>query len=263
MSRKWAVILGVSSGFGAAAAEALAAEGFGIVGLHLDRRSTRHLAEGVAERCLSHGVPVHFFNDNAVDDGVRAKVLETLADVMAEGEQVDVFMHSLAFGSLEPYVRPPGEEGRTATRKQVEMTSHVMAHSLVYWVQDLVQAGLIGKGSRILAMASSGDHLAFPSYGPVSAAKAALNAHIRQLAMELAPYGATANAIQAGVTKTPALDKIPGSDRLVEKAYGRNPHGRLTEPEDVAACIVALTHPGTYWLNGNVLQVDGGEDACG
>ncbi len=263
MSRKWGLVLGVSSGFGAATAEALAAEGYGIFGIHLDRRSTQHLADQAREACEAHGVPVHFWNENAVDDDLRSERIPSMRSLMGEGEQVDVLLHSLAFGSLRPYVRDPDETGPTATRKQVEMTSHVMAHSLVYWTQDLVAAGLIGKGSRVLAMASSGDHLAFPSYGPVSAAKAALNAHIRQLAMELAPYGATANAIQAGVTRTRALDKIPGNERLIEKAYGKNPHGRLTVPEDVAACIVALAHPGTYWLNGNVLRVDGGEDSCG
>lgn len=263
MSRKWALILGGSSGFGAATAEALAAEGFGILAVHLDRRSTRHRAEACAERCRAQGVPVHFFNENAVDDETRRARVAAIRELLGEEEQVDVLLHSLAFGSLEPYIRPPGEEGRTATRKQLDMTTHVMAHSLVYWVQDLVAAGLIGQGSRVFAMASSGDHLAFPSYGPVSAAKAALNAHIRQLALELAPHGATANALQAGVTRTPALEKIPGSDVLIEKALLRNPHRRLTEPADVAACVVALAHPGTYWLSGNVLLVDGGEDACG
>jgi NAD(P)-dependent dehydrogenase (short-subunit alcohol dehydrogenase family) len=93
----------------------------------------------------------------------------------------------------------------------------------------------------------------------VSAAKAALEAHIRQLAVELAPLGITANAIMAGVTQTPALAKIPGAHEIARKALERNPHGRLTLPEDIARCVVALTSPGTAWLTGNVLRVDGGE----
>ena len=76
-------------------------------------------------------------------------------------------------------------------------------------------------------------------------AKAALEAYVRQLAVELAPRGITANAVLAGVTRTAALDKIPGSDQLVEKATARNPHKRLTTPEDVAACLVELARPGT------------------
>ena len=70
MRRKWALILGVSSGFGAATARALAREGFGILGVHLDRRSTQPQADAVREDCLALGVPVHFWNENAADDGL-------------------------------------------------------------------------------------------------------------------------------------------------------------------------------------------------
>ena len=102
-----------------------------------------------------------------------------------------------------------------------------------------------------------------PSYGAVSAAKAILESHIRQLAMELAPYKITANAIRAGVTDTPALRKIPGNDKMIQVALSKNPMGRLTTPEDVAACIAVLAEPDTYWMTGNVLGVDGGEDITG
>ena len=72
-------------------------------------------------------------------------------------------------------------------------------------------------------MTSSGGTRAIPEYGPVSAAKAILEAHIRQLALELAPAGITANAILAGVTDTPALRLIPGHEKLMEIARLRNP----------------------------------------
>ena len=49
----------------------------------------------------------------------------------------------------------------------------------------------------------------------------------------------------------------------LQKVIARNPGGRLTTPEDVARCLVALADPGTQWLTGNVLQVDGGEDVAG
>jgi NAD(P)-dependent dehydrogenase (short-subunit alcohol dehydrogenase family) len=98
------------------------------------------------------------------------------------------------------------------------------------------------------------------SYGPVSAAKAALEALVRQLALELAPYESTANAICAGVTETPALSKIPGSERMVEIARERNPRGRLTTPEDVAGALVALADERCGWISGNVINVDGGEE---
>ncbi|MBI1955172.1 MAG: SDR family oxidoreductase, partial [Acidobacteria bacterium] len=123
--------------------------------------------------------------------------------------------------------------------------------------------GLMEAGGRIFAMTSSGGTRVLPSYGPVSAAKAILESHIRQLAMELAPLGITANAIRAGVTDTPALKKIPGREKLIESALAHNPHKRLTTPQDVAAAIGVLAQPNTYWITGNVIGVDGGEDVVG
>ena len=138
-----------------------------------------------------------------------------------------------------------------------------MAHTLVYWTQDVVARGLMGEGGRIYAMTSSGGTRVLPAYGPVSAAKAALESHVRQLAMELAPRGITVNAIRAGVTATPAARKIPGYDRLEADARRRNPSGRMTTPDDVARAVAVLAHADTYWITGNVIGVDGGEDIVG
>jgi enoyl-[acyl-carrier protein] reductase III len=112
-------------------------------------------------------------------------------------------------------------------------------------------------------MTSTGGRHALPYYGAVSAAKAALESHIRQLAVELAPRRITANAIRAGLTATPAAQKIPGYYALEEGARRRNPSGRLTTPEDVARAVVALSHDDTAWITGNVIGVDGGEDIVG
>ncbi len=109
-------------------------------------------------------------------------------------------------------------------------------------------------------MTSSGGNHVWPTYGAVSAAKAALEAHVRQLAYELATYGITANCIRAGVTETPALRKIPGNDRLIESALAKNPHRPLTTPVDVAAAIAALCTEGTHWISGNIIGVDGDEN---
>jgi NAD(P)-dependent dehydrogenase (short-subunit alcohol dehydrogenase family) len=138
-----------------------------------------------------------------------------------------------------------------------------MANSLVYWTQDLVRSSALTRGGRVFAMTSAGDHVVWKAYGAVSAAKSALESYIRQLAVELSPLGIAANAIKAGVTDTPALRKIPGNEQIVASAKARNPSGRLTTPEDVAACLLALCAPGAHWLTGSVLNVDGGEDVAG
>jgi NAD(P)-dependent dehydrogenase (short-subunit alcohol dehydrogenase family) len=253
------LILGASSGLGAGIARAFAAAGAQVTGVHLDRRAAGPAVDALVHELSAHGRPARFHNLNAADPANRAAVVQGLA---AGPGRVDVLVHSLAFGTLRPLVAPPDGDAPISTARNIEMTLDVMAHSLVYWTQDLVQAGLLGPGGRIYALTSSGGQRALPSYGPVSAAKAALEAHVRQLALELAPRQITVNAIMAGVTDTPALEKIPGADELKARARARNPHGRLTRPEDVAACLVELARPGTHWLTGNVLRVDGGEDAC-
>ena len=257
--RKWIVALGASSGFGAAAARAFARAGYGVFGAHMDRRGTMPQVEALIAELRSNGVPVVFHNGNAADDDVRKAGVDALAAaVAADGGTVQVLMHSLAFGTLRPFI-----DEAPLQRRQLDMTLDVMANSLVYWSQDLVQRQLITSGGRIFAMTSAGSMVAWPSYGAVSAAKCALESHVRQLAVELAPRGITANAIMAGVTRTPALEKIPGVEAIAKAALDRNPHRRLTIPEDVADCLVDLARPGTAWLTGNVLHVDGGETISG
>jgi len=141
----------------------------------------------------------------------------------------------------------------------MDMTLDVMAHSLVYWTQDLFRRGLLLQGSHIFAMTSAGGRRVYRSYGAVSAAKAALESHIRQLALELGPHGVTDNCVEAGVTDTAALRKIPGSEVMVEKALAMNPGGRLTTPDDVARVIATLSRPDLTWLTGDIIRVDGGE----
>lgn len=258
----WALILGSSSGFGEAAARAFAEAGYNIYGVHLDRKSTLPHVEEIVSDIRSKGREVEFFNVNAASEDKRGEVMTHIAGRLEEsGESIRVLLHSLAFGTLKPMI---GREGKAAmTQKELEMTLDVMANSLLYWTQEVVSRDLMAENGRIFAMTSSGDTIAWEAYGAVSAAKAALEAHIRQLAVELASRGITANSIRAGVTDTPALRKIPGNDEMVAVAERRNPHGRLTTTEDVAAALVTLAEPGAYWINGNVIGVDGGEMIAG
>ncbi len=263
----WALILGASSGFGAATARALAQAGMDICGVHLDRKQTMHLVQGVQADVEAAGRRCVLHNINASDAAKRAAALDDLQGLLeADGDPggVKVLMHSLAFGSLLPFVAPKAaEDARCITPRQMDMTADVMAHSLVYWTQEAVARGMLGEGARIYAMTSSGGTRVMPSYGAVSAAKAALESHCRQLAFELGPRRIAVNALRAGVTDTPALRKIPGSEMLLQGAAGRNPGGRLTEPSDVAGTIVALSQPGAGWISGNVIGVDGAEDVVG
>jgi enoyl-[acyl-carrier-protein] reductase (NADH) len=218
----------------------------------------------VRDEIAASGVEVVFHNINAADEEKRAGVIAATGELFdqrrAAGKDpfVAVMLHSLAFGTTLSYVTDRTDE-REVSQKQLEMTADVMAHSLIYWTRDLYHAGLLTDGSRVFAMTSEGAQRAVPTYGPVSAATAALEAHVRQLALELIQSGVTVNAIRAGVADTPALRRIPGYEELKRVAEERNPSGRLTRPEDVGEAIVALSSPKLYWMTGNVIGVDGGE----
>jgi NAD(P)-dependent dehydrogenase (short-subunit alcohol dehydrogenase family) len=253
---KWALVLGASSGFGAAACRALAKAGCHIAGVHLDRKSTLPEVEKLIKDLQNFDVQVEFFNMNAADDLKRKECLDQL-ESKVKGK-LHILMHSLAFGTLKPFI---GENLESSIQKsQMDMTLDVMANSLVYWSQDLHYRGFFAKGSRIYAMTSAGSSRVWKSYGAVSAAKSALESHCRQLALEFAPSQVCVNAILAGVTDTPALRKIPGNDDMIATATKRNPMGRLTLPEDVANAIVALSLPHCNFITGNTIRVDGGEN---
>lgn len=259
--RNYAVILGVSSGFGKATALSLAKLGYHIVGVHLDRAAGLAAVDELRDSLHALGVDTHFFNVNAADADRRTEIVEALIAEMAKypGSCVKVLLHSLAFGSLLPLVGD--KDTKVCSQKQLEMTMDVMANSIIYWTQAIMAAGLFAKGSRVLGLTSAGSQRVLPMYGAVAAAKAAMESYIRQMALELAPHGITANSIRAGVTYTPALDKIPGSDTIMKNAYMRNPYHRLTQPEDIANVISLLVKPECDWINGTILGVDGGEDS--
>ncbi|MGC8815264.1 MAG: enoyl-ACP reductase FabI [bacterium] len=253
----WAIILGASSGFGAATALKLAKHGMDIIGIHLDMKSTLQNAINIKNEIeQKYNKKAIFFNTNAADINNIKNIVSKLKEEIGINS-IRVLLHSLAFGSLKPYIDQ--DLNNIVNKEQLEMTLNVMANSLVYWVQELFLNNMFKKHARIFAMTSIGSSRNWKYYGPVSAAKAALEAHIRQLALELAPYSITANAICAGVTDTPALRKIPSSNDMIEKAIKYNPYRRLTTPEDVANAILALSTELTYWITGNTIYVDGGE----
>jgi NAD(P)-dependent dehydrogenase (short-subunit alcohol dehydrogenase family) len=234
-----------------------------VFGIHLDPRSRLPRANEVIADIEAAGCEAVFFNTNAASARKRSRVLDQIEEALADdpADGIHFMLHTLAFGSLLPFIAKDPDEA--VSESQMEMTLRVMAHTLVYWVQDLVRRDLLPGGSRVYALSSEGAERMAPNYGAVSAAKAALESHMRQLTLELGSHGIAVNCLRPGVTDTPALRAIPGHEAYMEEALRRNPGGRLTTPEDVANTLVILADPELMWISGAVIPVDGGESIVG
>jgi len=256
--KDWALVLGASSGFGGATAIELAKIGYNIFGVHLDRQATLTNVSKIVKAIEMTGQKAEFYNMNAADDFQRNETLDDIQMRLKDTNSgIKVLVHSLAFGSLRPFFgKSPNE---CMTKAQMEMTLDVMAHSLVYWTQGLVFRNLLKPYAKIFALTSSGSKEVIPYYGAVSAAKCALESHIRQIAMELGYLNVSANAIMAGVTDTPALRKIPNAENMIKIAQSKNPRKRLTTPQDVANIIAGLCSDKLTWVSGGVIHADAGE----
>ncbi len=143
------------------------------------------------------------------------------------------------------------------------LTVFSMGTSLASWVHEIWQRDLFCADARILGLTSEGNEVAWRGYAAVSAAKVALEAVARSIAVEYAPYGLRANIVQAGVTDTPALRLIPGNQHLQAAAKMRNPFNRITTPKDVANFVYLMCLDEAAWLTGNIIRVDGGEHISG
>lgn len=165
-------------------------------------------------------------------------------------------LHSLASA-------PQYDDELLLDEAEVLATVSAMGTSLLSWTQGLFRNKLFAADSRVIGLTSEGNEVAWLGYAAVSAAKAALESISRSIAKEFGPHGIRSNIVQPGVTSTPALRLIPGSDQLMAKAKLKNPLGRLTEVEDVARVIALLTTDEAAWINGSIIRVDGGERIAG
>lgn len=241
---------------GLATAKKLGQHGYHIFIVHRDRRSDAEAIASEFEEIRGYGVKVKTFNADALNTTKRDELIEEMTNLLPENHKISVLVHSIAKGSLKPMY---SQNSSTLSNQDFKITFEAMALSLYDWTQSLVLARLFSADTRIISFTSEGNTRAMPNYGAVSAAKVALEALTRNIALEFAPAGIKANCIQAGITLTKSFQMIPGQEKIKEHALKRNPSGRLTTPEDVANAVYLLTTDEAKWITGTVIKVDGGE----
>lgn len=279
----WALILGGSSGIGLATAHKLAAEGMNICIVYRDRRAAARALQGELARMSELGVEAIGLNMDGLKEENIATALAQLTEKMKADDKIRLLLHSISRGSLKVMVTMPDspdenaapdsvfseiqasmkerftQKQPTLSRSDYQLTMEAMALSLYDWVKATFDRGLFAGDARVLGLTSEGNQKAWRNYAAVSAAKAALEAISRSIALEFAPYGIRSNILQPGVTNTASLRMIPGQEILRAQAAFRNPFGRLTRPEDVANAVYLMCRDEAAWINGAIIPVDGGE----
>lgn len=259
----WAVILGGSGGFGFAAAEKLAAHGMNIAALYRETSvSEKPLLEKFKNIAAINEVTILPHNINALDAAGREAFIERFTTTGEDKKgKVKLLLHSIARGNLKPLAgdKTDADDNTLLTDEDIRFTTYAMSNSLLDWTRVLLKAKLFHADARIIGLTSEGAHKYWEAYAAVSIAKASLESLAKYMAVEFAQYGLKTNVIQAGITETSSLKKIPGSEKLLEIGATRNPMGRITRPEDVANVINLLCTDEAFWINGAIIHVDGGE----
>lgn len=255
----WTIILGGSSGLGLASAKKLASEGMNICIIHRSSRAEMEVINSEFEKIKNEKTQFLSLNKDALNLQHQQEILIEIKNILRTDGKIRCLLHSIAKGNLKPMI---GAENESLSTDDFAITLQAMATSLYDWTKLIFNENLFAEDARILAFTSEGSSKPINNYGAVSAAKAALEAISRNIALEFAPFGLRSNCIQAGVTDTRSLQMIPNSDGIKEHTKNRNPFKRLTTPEDVANVVSLLCQDEAAWINGAIIPVDGGEHLC-
>ena len=230
----WALVLGGSAGLGLASAKKLAAHGCNIIIVHRNSKADSSAIEQEFEKIRTNGVELLSFNKDAMSVEKRTVMIDRIKEKLGTDGKIRVLIHSIAKGNLKPMV---ADERPVLQNDDLHLTLETMAISLYDWTKLIFDNRLFSPDARVISFTSQGNTKAWKGYAAVSAAKAALEAITRNIALEFAPYGIRANCIQAGATDTVSFRMIPGFEQLTERSIKQNPFKRLTTPEDIAKVV--------------------------
>jgi enoyl-[acyl-carrier protein] reductase III len=237
-----ALVTGGSGDIGRAICTDLAEKGYDIAFTFF--RDTE-AAEETAEIVSKRGRLTAMLRAHLGEAGTATRVVE---DTVKQLGGIDAIVSNAASGIIRPATE--------LEPKHFDWTMSVNARALL----ELARAARphLGEGSGIVAISSLGSERVMPGYAAVGASKAAMEALVRYLGVELAPAGIRVNAVSAGVVDTGALEHFPMRDEMLRAAKEGTPAGRMVTPEDVAKAVRFLLSEDSWMVRGHTLVVDGG-----
>jgi enoyl-[acyl-carrier protein] reductase III len=238
VSPKSVLVTGGSRGIGREIARRFAADGAKRVAIGYLRNDTA--AEQAAEELRALGAEPVLVRGNVAS----ARVAEEIAALGA----LDAVVHAAATGVIRPALE--------TTDKHFDWT--MAANTRAFLALARAAAPRMQPGSSLVAISSLGADRVLENYALVGTSKAALEALVRYLAVELAPQGIRVNTVSGGVVETDALDHFPNREEMLSWSTERTPAGRLVEPADIADAVAFLCSPQAEMIRGQTLVVDGG-----
>ncbi len=232
------LVTGGSRGIGRAIALRFAQHGAATVAIGYLRNDKA--AGATAEEIHALGAEPVLVRGNVSSERVLREV--------AELPPLTALIHNAATGVIRPALE--------AQAKHWDWTMTANAQALLSLTQ--AAAPKMQAGSSIVALSSLGSQRTMENYVLVGTSKAALEALVRYLAVELSPRGIRVNAVSGGVVDTGALDHFPNRDEMLEMARSRTPAGRMVTADDLASVVEFLCTPEADMIRGQTIVVDGG-----
>ncbi|HOE03846.1 MAG TPA: SDR family oxidoreductase [Bacteroidales bacterium] len=259
LNNKWAIVLGGSGGLGFSAAKLLSDNGYNLILVFRERKVREQKFLQSLNTELKQGTKTICFNGNVADQKFLVHIINELQHHHYNvSGNIALLLHAVADGNLKPVVSSTYSQ-QALTTDEYQYTIATMGLSFGAFIQSLFENKMFSSHASAVAITSEGSKVVLPDYAAVGAAKAVLETSMKYFAVKLGRHGVRVNLINAGITDTEALKKFPAYSTIIHKARLRNPMGRITQCDDVAQVVLFLAGEGALFVNGTVINVDGGE----
>lgn len=244
---KVALITGGARGIGKATALKLAEAGSDIAVVYYNSSDE---ALALVQEIAAMGRKAVALQANVAE---HQSVKEMFAQFREHFSRLDFLISNAASGVLKPALKMSTKHWRWCMETNALALNHLVSEG----------HSLMSKGGRVIALSSLGAERAIPNYAFIGASKAALEALVRSLSLELAPEGITVNTISAGVVDTDALKHFPNREQLLDEYQAHSLSDRPLTPADVANAVYLLCLPEASMINAHTLFVDAGYSKIG